>query len=232
MLTPFINGGVTFSNGRGSLDTSTYSCKLMKRISSLLILLLLLGCGDDNPTQTEDEAPTATGGFAVAGVKEDSLYWGEMGTLTGSDFGEDTSATKLMLLFDEVEHSLITTKTIFFKVPQGAQSAKLRLFKGDSMAAGTVRLTVLPMPIGGFNSKATHFAPSTAKAGDPIVVYGMSMPLRARDYTLRIGSQPLPIDSFSGTRVFSHVPPGTKSGKIVVSMLDKVSELNIMTIIE
>lgn len=216
--------------------TNLYSPTMFRDLVRLLTLfvsmtVLGLGCGESSsPSSSNNKSGSSS--FTIASLSGDSLYWGEWVSINGDGFGTDSNALKLFLYFTDVKFSLMTPKTIFFQIPPNSETGKLRLYKNDLLADGSLTLHVLPKQINGFSPSVTYFQPTHAKAGDKITIFGSSLPMRSRDYSIKLDGMPLSIDSFTTNKIFSHVPSSAKTGDLAVTLFNRFFSMGTLVIEE
>jgi hypothetical protein len=192
----------------------------MKRsLSSALLLCLLLiasACEDTTspPTSnTGDKDRISDSTFAVFSLDRDSLYFQESSSIRGRGFGVSPDSLRLFvgsLGFDVVS---VNDTLLEFKVPENALSGKVRLYRGDRLAEGNVRIIIVPRSPDSVTS-ITAFGPRDGYENEQVTILGNNLLYRQSDAKLRFGDMNTPIDSISKYAIFARVPVGVKNGSI------------------
>lgn len=217
--------------------------KLFSLIPSLaLAFMLAVTAGCDSTTEpttnldpkdtTKD--PSDTSSFRITAVSGDSLYGGETAELTAIGMGADIA--KLRLIIHSIEARLITLEgeRLVFEIPKNAQSGRLRLYRGDTLAAGDFSMFLYGGSISEMRPLIFSYSPGySAYVGETVTILGSNFPMRRRDLDIKLGQVPVEIVSHDSTLIRFKVPAGAQTGELRPRMFGKLlPAINPFTVLQ
>jgi hypothetical protein len=180
------------------------------------LVFIVSACEDTTSVRTDDTGDKEGIGdssFAVFSIDRDSLYFQESGSIRGRGFGGNPDSLKLYVGSLRFGIESVNNTLLEFTVPENALSGKVRLYRGDKLASGNIRITIIPRSPDSA-TYVTAYGPYEGYENEQVTILGHNLLYRRSDAKLLFGDLEAHIDSFSKYAIFAHVPVGVKDGHI------------------
>lgn len=189
----------------------------MKHIVALLLLIVFYGCGENTVEPDGSNQPDPTGnGYAIVQITPDTLYQGETGWLR-TNKAVHPSLLKLFVHTVPFDDSWFVGDTMFFIIPRGAISSRVRLFKEDTLAAGNFTLNVIPQHLPTLTTIVWTDSSKRGLPGDIVNFSGIGIPMRKGDVKVRISEKDQPIEYVDSNAIVVRLADGTTTGQMIVT---------------
>lgn len=207
---------------------------MTKGLLLVVLALLFVACSEPvtSPSdKVDEETPQDTSGFTITRLYLDSMYWGEQTSIQVNESGDDISKLALFIHTVPVISDSLVGGRLYFTIPEGASTGKIRLYKNDTLAAGgSFTLTILPAFSSILNPTVATVSPTTVAVGDLIYIGGFDFPLRQRDVIVKIANVQQTIEFLDHATILIRVAPGTTTGLLSVRLFDLVHVGSVVTV--
>lgn len=197
--------------------------KLLLRIWVVLFLgtfFFIAGCSDpaSPPKNDGKNDPDDQTGFHITAITKDTFYTGEEAWIEVQEMGDTLENLTLFVHTVPAKLLNIVGNKLFFEVPQNATTARIRLYKHDTLQAkGDFFLNILPHGIH-FDFAVHSFLPEKGYEGDIIRITGNDFPFRKREIEVSVNGVPFEIDTFDQQQILARVTPNVQSGPLLVKL--------------
>lgn len=182
----------------------------------LSMLALLSACHD------EHTAPP----LQLAGFAPTSAFEGDTVVISGANFNADPVANTVAFNGTQTTVVKASKTSLSVLVPSGATNGKIVVTANGKSATSGSDFSVL-------SSQITGFAPASAHEGDTVVISGSRFDQTISANTVAFNGNSATVIAATKTSLTAIVPPGTTSGKIVVTTSGKpitsASDFTVLT---
>lgn len=188
----------------------------------LLISLSFTSCSDSTSPPDGSGGDGYSSTFAIKEAITDTLYIDEYAWIKATGAGNNIAALKLFVHTHQCVIDSITGDKIHFRMPDQAETGKVRLYKHDALlATGDFVISAIPRRIESFTPVYIGIDALDGFVGDFIGIFCNRAPMRRKDFSLSVDGVEFEIVSFTRDRVITRVPKNAKSGPMTFRMIDR-----------
>ncbi len=195
----------------------TYSNLSYVSVFISLVLLSLVGCGDDDNDSPAPNAPDATP-LTIQALLPDSGRVADLIKISGSSFGQDTA--KVQVAFNDIQAAAIQSVSdtlIQVAVPPGATTGKVQLIVDQDTVYSEQEFRILASS-DTTSVRVTAFSPRAGGIGDTLTITGTGFGDSVADVEVKIGEVVAKVIEVSVTQLQVIVPESAKTDKVSVKV--------------
>ncbi|WKN42163.1 IPT/TIG domain-containing protein [Tunicatimonas pelagia] len=178
-----------------------------------LILFSLIGCSDDDSDSPAPGPPSPT----IQTLLPDSGQVGSLIRIVGSSFGQDAAKVQVTFNTQVAAIESVSDTLVEVKVPEGAQTGKVRLTVNQDTVYSGQDFRVL-ISSGATSVSVMAFSPAAGVAGDTLTITGAGFSESPDNVEVKIGEVVAQVIATSATELKVIVPEEAQTGKISVKV--------------